>query len=271
MRSIIRAGDARSIRERRRLPARPCGPFGMTSKEKGGAVREDVPAGRCVPATMTPQGAKVRHILFAVIPAEAGIQRILRGVCLDPGSALRAVRDDVKRGAYRRGGRLLLMSSRGRRRRNPGSSDLAATVCYARCPRGRRRHLRDAHLDPGSALRAVRDDVRKKGRAVRDGVKQISAPCGLTSEFSRRSRRGWPVASTRPRHMASRSRCDLGGTGWRRPSRRRGGGAMSPGRRLAIVQGRLRPLARSKACADAFAAPGMTKRIRSGHYVQYIY
>ena len=82
------------------IPARPCGPFGMTSKL--GAVREGRPARRRAPTTMTLQGAKERHILFAVIPAKAGIQRHLRGACLDPGSALRAVRDDVKRrGAVR--------------------------------------------------------------------------------------------------------------------------------------------------------------------------
>ena len=82
------------------IPARPCGPFGMTSKL--GAVREGRPARRRAPTTMTLQGAKERHILFAVIPAKAGIQRHLRGARLDPGSALRAVRDDVKRrGAVR--------------------------------------------------------------------------------------------------------------------------------------------------------------------------
>ena len=90
------------------IPARPCGPSGMTSKL--GAVREGRPARRRAPTTMTLQGAKERHILFAVIPAKAGIQRHLRGARLDPGSALRAVRDDVKRrGAVRddvsRGGR----------------------------------------------------------------------------------------------------------------------------------------------------------------------
>ena len=38
--------------------------------------------------------------LFAVIPAQAGIQWLLRGARLDPGSALRAVRDDIsKRGS----------------------------------------------------------------------------------------------------------------------------------------------------------------------------
>ena len=90
------------------IPARPCGPSGMTSKL--GAAREGRPARRRAPTTMTLQGAKERHILFAVIPAKAGIQRHLRGARLDPGSALRAVRDDVKRrGAVRddvsRGGR----------------------------------------------------------------------------------------------------------------------------------------------------------------------
>ena len=82
------------------IPARPCGPSGMTSKL--GAAREGRPARRRAPTTMTLQGAKERHILFAVIPAKAGIQRHLRGARLDPGSALRAVRDDVKRrGAVR--------------------------------------------------------------------------------------------------------------------------------------------------------------------------
>ena len=107
----------------------------------------------------------------------------------------------------------LLLSSRGRRRRNPGSSDLAVMGCLARCPRGRRRHLRSACLDPGSALRAVRDDIKRKGapsgmtsrererrpggrqkkkcavrddgkskeRAVREDVRRRSAPSGRTS------------------------------------------------------------------------------------------
>ena len=49
---------------------------------------------------MTLQGAKARHILFAVIPAKAGIQWCLRDACLDPGSALWAVRDDVNKERY---------------------------------------------------------------------------------------------------------------------------------------------------------------------------
>ena len=61
------------------------------------AVRDDVPARPCWPSGMTLQGAKACHILFAVIPAKAGIQRCLRGACLNPDSALRAVRDDVNK------------------------------------------------------------------------------------------------------------------------------------------------------------------------------
>ena len=67
----------------------------------------------------------------------------MRDARLDPGSALRAVRDDVKRERARR--------------------------------QGIQSPLRDACLDPGSALRAVRDDVkreRERGRAVRDDVER---------------------------------------------------------------------------------------------------
>ena len=45
---------------------------------------------------MTLEEAKA-HTSFAVIPAKAGIQWYLRGARLDFGSALRAVRDDIKR------------------------------------------------------------------------------------------------------------------------------------------------------------------------------
>ena len=40
---------------------------------------------------------------FAVIPAQAGIQCLLRGARLDPGSALRAVRDDAMKRMCRPG------------------------------------------------------------------------------------------------------------------------------------------------------------------------
>ena len=74
------------------------------------AVRNDIERERARPGTSMEKGALGGHSRgksaphsFAVIPAEAGIPWHLRGARLDPGSALRAVRDDVKRGAYRRG------------------------------------------------------------------------------------------------------------------------------------------------------------------------
>ena len=77
------------------------------------------------------------------------------------------------------------------------SSGRASLFCCHHREGGDPVALRDARLDPGSALRAVRDDVPARR----------CAPSGMTSEFSRRSRLSWPVASTRSRHMASRSRC----------------------------------------------------------------
>ena len=74
------------------------------------------------------------HPLFAVIPAQAGIQRLLRGARLDPGSALRAVLDDTMK------------------------SD-APPFAVIPAQAGIQWLLRGARLDPGSALRAVRDDV----------------------------------------------------------------------------------------------------------------
>ena len=59
------------------------------------AVRDDIRR-RSGPSGMTLEEAKA-HTSFAVIPAKAGIQWCLRGARLDPGSALRAVRDDIKR------------------------------------------------------------------------------------------------------------------------------------------------------------------------------
>ena len=61
------------------IPARPCGPSGMTSKE----------------------GHPEERFTFTVIPGRAqrepGIQRHLRDVRLDSDPALCAVRDDVER------------------------------------------------------------------------------------------------------------------------------------------------------------------------------
>ena len=93
------------------VPARRYAPSGMTSKL--GAVREDRPARRRAPTKTTLQGARVRRILFAVIPAKAGIQRHLRDARLNPGSALCAVRDDVPARRYAPSG---MTSAEGARR-----------------------------------------------------------------------------------------------------------------------------------------------------------
>ena len=57
-----------------------------------------------------------------------------------------------KRRGVGRDGVLLLVSSPGARSASRESSGTAG-----------RRHLRSARLDPGSALHAVRDDVKKEG------------------------------------------------------------------------------------------------------------
>ena len=113
----------------------------------------------------------MHHILFAVIPAEAGIQRIMRGVCLDPGSALRAVRDDVIKKGHRPGGQAGWALRTGH---DDALGTMERHILFAVIPAkaGIQRILRGVCLDPGSALRAVRDDVRKKGRAGRDDVKR---------------------------------------------------------------------------------------------------
>ena len=77
------------------------------------------------------------HPLFAVIPAQAGIQWLLHSARLDPGSALRAVRDDAM------------------------TSD-APPFAVIPAQAGIQCLLRGARLDPGSALRAVRDDAMKR-------------------------------------------------------------------------------------------------------------
>ena len=74
---------------------------------------------------------------------------------LDPGPALRAVRDDIFMAVIP-----------------------AQSLPPAKAGAGIQRPLRGACLDPGSALRAVRDDDKKKGRAVRDdiGERVLRAP-----------------------------------------------------------------------------------------------
>ena len=134
------------------IPARPCGPSGMTSV-RGWAVRDDVPARPYGPSGMTPVRGAV-----GVASRENGA---VRGTSMEKGC-----REDAQGAKVRH---ILLLSSRGRRRRNPGSSDLAATAWLAGSSNGRRTHWRDARLDPGSALRAVRDDISEG-----------CAPCGTT-------------------------------------------------------------------------------------------
>ena len=117
----------------------------MTSMEKG--CREDT------------QGAKVRRILLLSSPRRRGSS----GICGAPVwiPARRCAPSEMTSREGRTGGDdvLFLMSSWGRRRRNPGSSDWAVTAWLAGRSNGRRMHLRGTRLDPGSVLRAVRDDV----------------------------------------------------------------------------------------------------------------
>ena len=80
------------------------------------------------------------------------MQSLLRSARLDPGSALRAVRDDVMGWDA------------------PGQNDVKkSTPFLAVIPAeaGIQWPLRNARLDPGSALRAVRDDVKKSWRRPR--------------------------------------------------------------------------------------------------------
>ena len=71
-------------------------------------------------------------------------------VALDPGSALRAVRDDIFMAVI------------------PAQAGIASPTAKLVIQRS----LRGACLDPGSALRAVRDDDKEKTRAVRDDEKK---------------------------------------------------------------------------------------------------
>ena len=142
------------------------------------AVRDDVPARRCTLSGMTLQGARARHILFAVIPAKAGIQWILRGICLDPGSALRAVRDDVESRGAVRGGLSLL-----------GVIPAKAEIQWI---------LRGICLDPGSALQAVRDDVPARRCAPSGMTYRLGTARPAEKEMkqcSRRAARLSPAAS----------------------------------------------------------------------------
>ena len=132
------------------------------------------------------------RVFLCVIPVQAGIQWLLRGVRLDPGSALRAVRDDGTGSALRAvrddeaGSALRAVRDDIRKQVRGVQDDGAGSTLrvvhedarkYARhCPfavipakAGIQRLLRGPRLDPGSALRAVRDDGAGSAlRAVRD-------------------------------------------------------------------------------------------------------
>ncbi len=205
------------------------------------------------------------------------------------------------------------LSSRGRRRRNPGSSDWAGTARPASRSSGRRTHWRGARLDPGSALRAVRDDRKKKGTPRGpSGMTSRERPSGKTSrEGVRRGRaillsgvipgraRTVPMLIMHRKGRSSRGRrrrnpgsSDLAGTAWLagRASGRRThwrGAVWIPARccaRRACRPARTEPVSaaaarwpRARACrcrrarvrpspgpADARAASGCSARLRAG-------
>ena len=166
------------------IPARPCGPSGMTSV-RGWAVRDDVPARPYGPSGMTPVRGAV-----GVASRENGA---VRGTSMEKGC-----REDAQGAKVRH---ILLLSSRGRRRRNPGSSDLAATAWLAGSSNGRRTHLRGVEPVPGPALRAAGMPPRANGHrfsAAAAHWPRARARC------CRRVRHPWPGPA------AARA-----GTGWR--------------------------------------------------------
>ncbi len=135
--------------------------------DAGSARPEPAPQVGLVPAQAFLRAMTAR-VFLCLIPVQAGIQWLLRGARLDPGPALRAVRDDIKE--KERAG---WEDARKYARHRPFAVIPAeAWIQWL---------LRDARLDPGPALRAVRDDgagsalragredSRKKGRIVREG------------------------------------------------------------------------------------------------------
>ena len=77
----------------------------------------------------------------------------------------------------------------GRAQREPGSASPTAKLVI-------QWHLRDARLDPGSALRAVRDDIKKRVSGIQRGKAQlrpsdqVNRRASLSKRISWRSRRG---------------------------------------------------------------------------------
>ncbi len=195
------------------------------------------------------------QVFLWVIPEKTGIQRLLRGPRLDPGSALRAVRDDGAGSALRAvrddgtGSALHAVRDDNREKERVGRNDIRKQVRgvqddgagstlrvvhedarkYARhCPfavipakAGIQWLLRGVRLDPGSALRAVRDDgagaalhaVLEEGvqECVRRGevcmvvARGADQPSSASSRARSSSRRKSPAApgDTRAARLAS--------------------------------------------------------------------
>ena len=184
------------------------------------------------------------QVFLWVIPEKAGIQRLLRGPRLDPGSALRAVRDDRAGSALRavqddKAGSTLRAVRDDIRKQVRGVQDDGAGSTlrvvhedarkYARrclfavipAKAGIQWLLRGVRLDPGSALRAVRDDgagaalhaVLEEGvqECVRRGevcmgvARGTDQPPNVSSRaFSSSSLRSWPApGDTRAARLAS--------------------------------------------------------------------
>ena len=184
------------------------------------------------------------QVFLWVIPEKTGIQRLLRGPRLDPGSALRAVRDDRAGSALRavqddKAGSTLRAVRDDIRKQVRGVQDDGAGSTlrvvhedarkYARrCPfavipakAGVQWLLRGVRLDPGSALRAVRDDgagaalhaVLEEGvqECVRRGevcmvvARGADQPSSASSRARSSSRRKSPAApgDTRAARLAS--------------------------------------------------------------------
>ena len=161
------AGAAGGSRRRAPMLANAAAAGALHREIRRARGRRSAPAARDGPLRFFRRHPRARAARTGDPGALAG-RRYLRGTRLDPGSALRAVREDVVFCCHPR-----------------GSGDPVAPA--------RRRYLRCARLDPGSALQAVRDDVPAR-------------PCG---PFGMTSEEGPPVADP---HLASAHHCSVRST-----------------------------------------------------------
>ena len=138
------------------------------------------------------------QVFLWVIPAKAGIQRLLRGARLDPGSALRAVRDDISkqvRGVQDDGAGSTLRVVHEDARKYARHCPFAVIPAKA----GIQRLLQNTRLDPGSALRAVRDDGA--GSALRAVLEEGVQECVRRGEVCMGVARG----TDQPPNVSSRA------------------------------------------------------------------